>query len=113
MRRNEREIMDRLEIIKILDNSDVLRIAMMDYKYPYIIPVNFATSINEKGNICLISHSATEGKKIDLLRINNNVCFETDIFYRISDCDSDIPCQWGSVYESVIGNGRIKIITED
>lgn len=113
MRRNEKEVKDRLEIIKILDNSDVLRIAMIDYKYPYIVPLNFATSINEEDNICLISHSAAEGKKIDLLRINNRVCFETDIFYKISDHNSDIPCQWSSVYESVIGSGRIKIITED
>lgn len=113
MRRMEDEIKDHSEIIRILEKSDILRIAMIDYKYPYIIPVNFSTSLNEENKIRLYSHSSTEGKKIELLRINNRVCFETDIFYKISDQGSDIPCKWSSVYESVIGSGRIRIITED
>ncbi len=113
MRREEKEIKDRSEIIGILEKADVLRIAMIDYKYPYIIPMNFATSINEEGNICLFAHSAAEGRKIELLRTNNRVSFETDIFYNISEKDPEVPCTWSSIYESVVGIGRMKIITED
>ena len=107
MRREEKEIKDRSEIIGILEKADVLRIAMIDYKYPYIIPMNFATSINEE------AHSTAEGRKIELLRTNNRVSFETDIFYNISEKDPEVPCTWSSIYESVVGIGRMKIITED
>lgn len=113
MRREEREIKERAEIIQILEKSDILRIAMIDYEYPYIVPMNFAQSINEEGNICLFSHSAPEGRKIELLRVNNRVSFETDIFYAVSEKDPEVPCTWSAVYESVVGIGRMKIVTED
>jgi len=58
-------------------------------------------------------HSSLIGKKIDLIKKNNRVCFEMDIFYEFSNKSSRIPCQWSTIYESIIGNGQIEIITEE
>ena len=42
MRRADREISEVEEIAKILDSIEIMRIAIFDNPYPYIIPLNFA-----------------------------------------------------------------------
>lgn len=41
MRRSEREVTDCNEIRQILERAEVLRLAMHDEPFPYIVPVNF------------------------------------------------------------------------
>ena len=113
MRRTDREIKDLSEIIEVLKRTNMLRIAINDQYYPYIIPLHFSISTNENHSIVLYMHSSSIGKKIDLLNKNNHVSFETDIFYDFSNQESSIPCQWGTIYESVIGDGHIEILTEE
>jgi len=57
---------------------------------------------------CLYLHSAQEGQKIDILNKNNHICFEIDIKTEI--LTSDIACNWGMKYYSVIGFGRAHFI---
>ena len=45
-----------------------------------------------------------EGKKLDIIRKNNNVCFEVDIDHEIIKAER--PCKWGFKYKSVIGFGK-------
>ncbi len=77
----------------------MLHYSKVEGNYPYIIPVNFVVK-----NKYLYFHSATEGKKIEILRKNSNVCFEMDIHTEIVKGKS--PCVWGMKYLSVIGFGR-------
>jgi hypothetical protein len=99
MRRLEKEIKDEKEIAKIIQNAAVCRIALVDGDHPYIIAVNFACHENY-----LYFHSAKEGRKIDILRKNNNVCFAIDVDVEI--VRGDIVCGWGTKYKSVIGFGK-------
>jgi nitroimidazol reductase NimA-like FMN-containing flavoprotein (pyridoxamine 5'-phosphate oxidase superfamily) len=99
MRRSEKEITDCSEIAAIMEKAAVCRIALTDDDFPYIIPVNFAL----RGNY-LYFHSSPEGRKIDLLRKNNRVCFEMDIDVEI--VRKDVPCFCSTRYLSVIGFGR-------
>ena len=58
----------------------------------------------------LYFHSARQGKKIDMIKKNNKVCFEIDINHHI--IDTGIPCNWKNKYSSVIGFGKAKIIKD-
>ena len=99
MRRSEKEITDYKEIAAIMEKAAVCRIALVDGDYPYIIPVNFVVRDN-----CLYFHSSREGRKTDVLRKNNHVCFEIDIDF--ATIQGDTPCFWDTRYLSVIGFGR-------
>lgn len=105
MRRKDKEIKDKKEIELIIKNANVCRIALSDNSMPYIVPVNFGY----KGN-CLYIHSATEGKKIEIIKKNNNVCFEIDINQEILQGKS--VCQTTMKYCSVVGYGKAYLIND-
>lgn len=105
MRRKDKEIKDFKLIRKILKKADVCRIALVDGEKPYIVPMNFAY----KENI-LYLHSATEGRKIGILKKNNQICFQMDIKTEL--VTSEIPCNSGMKYLSVIGYGKAHLIDD-
>ena len=98
MRRNEKEIQSRSEINRVLEQAAVCRIAFNDDPFPYIVPLNFVFS-----GECLYFHSARAGRKMKLIRENAKVCFEVD--NQIGLKTGQQACQWGTRYESVIGEG--------
>lgn len=99
MRRAEREIRDPAAIRRIMEEAAVCRLGLADGGTPYIVPMNFGL-----GEDCLYLHCAAEGRKIDILRRNDRVCFEMDLYRGVilgsSACGSS--CR----YESIIGFGR-------
>ncbi len=99
MRRKDKEIEDKKEIESIIRKSDVCRIALCENNFPYIVPMCFGYRAN-----CLYFHSAAEGKKIDIIKKNNRVCFEFD--FHESLIKSENPCDWDVKYHSVVGSGR-------
>ncbi len=106
MRRAKQEIIAKEALEEILSNSIVCRIAMVDENnIPYIVPYNYGY----KDNYIYI-HSAHVGKKIDILKNNNNVCFEIE--QKADIISADIPCAWSAYYRSVIGYGKIELIEE-
>jgi len=78
---------------------------MMDGDKPYLLPFNYGYADN---NIYI--HSATEGKKLDLLQKNNKVCFEVE--YTESMFKYDSACRWASAYQSVMGYGEVEVVTD-
>lgn len=105
MRRNDREITGKQDIEKIIKESHVCRLAMIDGKVPYIVPLNFGYQ-----NGVLFFHSAPEGRKIDLLKQNPNVCFEMDELVQFKK--AKLPCEWGVKYKSVIGSGTAELLND-
>jgi len=100
LRRKDREVTDKAEIEYIIQRAAVCRLGLSENDAAYIVPVNFGYKDN-----CLYFHSAPEGRKIDIIEQNNNVCFEMDV-----DCEfvkkSEQPCNWTMKYRSVIGFGK-------
>ena len=105
MRRQEKEITDNQVIQKILSGSDVCRLGLVDNGEAYIVPVNYAY---DNGTIYI--HSAPEGRKIELIRQNNLVTFETELPAEI--LRDHIPCNWSARYRSVMGKGIISILSD-
>ena len=45
MRRKDREITDFDEMMKIVAKCDTCRLAIFDETFPYIVPLNFGTNV--------------------------------------------------------------------
>jgi len=104
MRRKDKEISDKEIIEQLLSGSDICRIAMIDGNRPYMVPLNYGYAGN-----ALYFHSASAGKKINILKQNNRVCFEIENYNEI--IRDEIPCEWTAKYRSLIGYGTIEFIT--
>jgi hypothetical protein len=105
MIRSDKEINDRQVIESVIKKSKLCRIALCEGGAPYIVPVCFGF----EGN-CIYIHSAREGRKLDALRKNNNVCFEFESEIELTKSES--PCSWGMKYYSVIGFGKAYLIDD-
>lgn len=110
MRKKNREITDINEIIEVMHQCDVCRLALNDDGYPYILPVNFGMSVVDD-KITLYFHSALEGYKIKLFEQDNRASFEMDCNHKLQYFADKGYCTMS--YESVIGRGRIRIIAND
>ncbi len=110
MRRSDREITDRSEIEKILENAFVCHLGLADGDQPYVVPMNFAY---KDGSIYL--HCASSGRRLDVIRSNNKVCFQVELTPGTIIENGDQPCDWGTAFRSVIGFGKAEILetTED
>lgn len=102
MRRSEREVKSFSEILDIVEKSDVVRVSFFDEKYPYIVPLSFGFEA-DGDDLKLYFHCAAEGKKIELIEKNNNVCFECDVFDGYRGSGMSIT----TFYKSVIGFGKV------
>jgi nitroimidazol reductase NimA-like FMN-containing flavoprotein (pyridoxamine 5'-phosphate oxidase superfamily) len=103
MRRAEREIKDRTAIEEIVARATVCRLALCQDGIPYVVPLSFGYADD-----CLYFHSATEGRKIEVIRANPNVCFEVDLPEEYVDAEA--PCGWTLKYRSVIGFGTAHLL---
>jgi nitroimidazol reductase NimA-like FMN-containing flavoprotein (pyridoxamine 5'-phosphate oxidase superfamily) len=104
MRRQDREITDINAKLNIIKKCKVCRIGLSENNMAYIVPLNYGYSF-EKNVLTLFFHSATEGKKIDIIKNNNKACFEIE-------CDTKLivaekACDYGYAYKSIIGFGKI------
>ena len=112
MRRSEREVTDCNEIRQILERAEVLRLAMHDEPYPYIVPVNFGFTMQDD-QLVLFFHGAKVGKKCDLLQKNPHVSFEVEGKQQLIPPNGAASCTAGFAYESVIGQGIAELAPEE
>jgi uncharacterized protein len=106
MRRTDREITDIQEILEVLKQAEVCRIALIDNDIPYIVPLNFGFETSNP--LVLYFHCAPQGRKLDIIRKNNKVCFEVEVDTKI--ISGIKACDWSMEYRSVIGFGVIQIL---
>ena len=109
MRRKDREIKDISEIINILNSCKTAHVAMVDKEMPYVVPLSYGYEL-ENAQITLYFHSAKEGRKIAILKENNQVCFE--ISCEGEPLHAAIPCNSGYFYSSIIGNGQVEFVED-
>jgi nitroimidazol reductase NimA-like FMN-containing flavoprotein (pyridoxamine 5'-phosphate oxidase superfamily) len=105
MRRKEREITDRIALDEIVQKALVCRLAVCDGHQPYVIPLNFGYD-----GTSLYIHCAREGKKLDILKKNNRVCFEVDVDHEL--VKGETACDWSFKGKSVIAAGKAVLIED-
>ncbi|MCU0461255.1 MAG: pyridoxamine 5'-phosphate oxidase family protein [Bacteroidales bacterium] len=108
MRKKNKEVTDIQEIERIISRADVCRIAFADMNTPYIVTMNFGYSGGEKKYLWF--HCANEGRKLDLIRKNNYVCFEMDTDHDI--VEGSLACDFSMKYSSIVGYGYISIVDD-
>lgn len=109
MRRKDREVTDLGAIERIIGDCKVFRLGMLDGARPYVVPMNFGYDLRG-GTLELYAHSALEGRKVDVLRRNPEVCFEMDCGHRLVEAEA--ACGYGFAYSSVVGDGTVVFIEE-
>lgn len=103
MRRKEREITDRKEIDEIIHIGKVMHLAFSDNNLPFLVPVFYAYD-----GTSLYFHSAKAGTKIEIMKKNDNVCFEISIDNGI--VENDMACDFEAKHRTVIGFGKAEFI---
>ena len=105
MLKKDKQINDIEVIEEILNNVLVCRLGLCEADQPYVVPLCFGYKDN-----ALYFHCANQGKKLDILKKNNNVCFEVDINHELVKADQ--ACDWGMKYKSVVGFGKAVFIED-
>ena len=106
MRKKEKEITDINEIERIIKRAVCCRIGLVDGEEPYVVPVSFGYERN-----ALYFHGALEGRKVELIKKSNQICFEVDTNVEVKK--SEKPCSWTMKYRSVMGVGRAYFLESD
>lgn len=73
--------------------------------FPYVAPVFF---LYQNGKIYF--HGLKVGQKLDNIKTNSSVGFETEEFTEVIKENLDCPCDADAVYQSVVVRGRAKIL---
>ena len=110
MRRKDREVTDFEEIVKIVDQCEIVRLGLSDGDYPYIVPVNFAYEV-KNGQLFLYIHGAMAGRKYEMLRKKPVCSFEMDVPIQM-DCiyeKKDVTMR----YKSVMGKASVIFLEGD
>ncbi len=109
MRRKDREVANESDLINIIEQCKVLRLAMQDQEGLYIVPLNFGYKY-DNGQLTFYIHSAKQGRKIEALSDNERVAFEMDCEHRLVEAKT--ACGYGYEYKSIIGNGIASFVEE-
>lgn len=109
MRRKDREVSSKEEIKSIIEKCMVCHLAMVDKGLPYVVPLNFGYTLDDN-SLTLFFHSAKAGRKLDILKENNAVCFEMACEGKLGHIEN--PCNSGYYYESVHGFGHAEFVED-
>lgn len=105
MRRKEQEIVDKAELEALLTKAKVLRLGLIDGNAPYVVPVCFGYRDGR-----LYVHSSAQGRKMEIIKRNNLVCFEVEEDVEVVSAAQ--ACKWTVRYRSVIGYGRVSLVED-
>jgi hypothetical protein len=101
MSQNDEEVLEREKIERIIKGSEICRLGLAKDNHPYVVPVSFGYD-GER----IFFHTGQEGKKIEYLQANNQVCFEFEGKIQLVP-DEKSPCNWTFSFQSVIGYGKV------
>jgi nitroimidazol reductase NimA-like FMN-containing flavoprotein (pyridoxamine 5'-phosphate oxidase superfamily) len=99
---------DKKKIEEIIGKSEVCYIGMTDEdNMPYVLPFNFGYKDN-----CIFLHSASSGKKLNILEKNNNVCVVFSTGHELRFQHPDVACSYMMKYKSVQAFGRVEFVDD-
>ena len=103
VRRKDKEVTDRALLQKVLKTTQYVTLAMVDDGEPYLVSLSHGY---DEANGKIYIHSASEGKKLDVLRKNPNVWGQAmlDHGYHKGECSH--------LYASVMFKGKVHFIED-
>ncbi len=97
------EHLDNEKIEAIIRKCDICFVGVVDGDVPYVLPMNFGF----KDNVIYI-HSAPEGRIIDILNKNKNVCVTWSTDHELAFQHPEVACSYRMKSKSVIAWGKVK-----
>lgn len=103
MRRKDREIKSKAEIMNLLSQGKFIVLALCKNNEPYIVTLSYGF---DKDKMAIYLHCAAEGLKLDFIRENPKVCASVifDNGYILNEC--------GHKYSTIVIRGQITIVKE-
>jgi len=96
------------ELERIIEKCQVCHLSMVDLEgKPYVLPFNFGYEADT-----FYLHSAPVGKKIDILKKNNEVCLAMSTDYELRSQNENVACSYGWKYRSVLAYGKVEFIED-
>lgn len=96
---------DKEKIDRFLTEAQIGYLGLAACCAPYVIPMNFVWK-----NGMIYVHGASEGRKIDMLSENPNVCFTVSEHY--GTMVSPVPAKTDTAYMSVMLFGKAEIMSD-
>ena len=109
MRRKDRLVSDFDEMVSIASRARQIIIGMVDDGQPYLVPLDFGYKVHD-GILSFYCHSASQGRKIDLMKKNPHISFVLPHSFRIGL--GNVPVMWTNAFESVMGEADV-VFLED
>ena len=110
MRRDEREIKDRQVLLNMLVKAQVMHLGLCAAGQAYVVPLHYGWD-EQEGQLSLYFHSASDGKKIDYIRVNPS-CFVC-ITGAMQVKQADEACDWCAAFESLMIEGTVSILSDE
>ena len=114
MRLYKRQITEPETFQEILEECEVVRLGIADEEGMFIVPVNYGYEFLPDADgmkLRLYIHGAKEGRKADAFAKNASVAAEMDCRHEV--IRGDYTCSYSYAYRSIMGNGRIRMLTKD
>ncbi|MDZ7743498.1 MAG: pyridoxamine 5'-phosphate oxidase family protein [Bacteroidota bacterium] len=103
-----RELTFKPELEEIIRKCDFCNLAMVDEEgKPYVLPMNFG--YHEE---VIYLHSARQGRKIDILKKNPEVCISFSTDHKLNWVNEEVACSWSMKYKSVLAYGKVEFIDD-
>jgi nitroimidazol reductase NimA-like FMN-containing flavoprotein (pyridoxamine 5'-phosphate oxidase superfamily) len=109
MRKKDKEITGINDKLAIIKKCKVCRVGLSDNNKPYIVPLNYGHDF-ENNTLTLFFHGAKEGRKPDIIKNNNNACFEVDCDNQLIEAEK--ACKYNYAFKSIIGFGKIFLLED-
>jgi len=96
------------EVEPIIKSCEFCHVSMVDAENkPYVLPFNFGYN-----NGIIYLHSDPNGKKIQILKNNPNVCINFTTDHELFHINDNVACSYGMRYKSLVVNGAVEFIVE-
>ena len=92
---------ERIETI--IKKCDICFIGVVDGDIPYVLPMNFGYRDN-----FIYLHSAPEGRVVDILNKNSNICITFSTDHALAFQHPDVACSYRMKSKSVVAWGKVK-----
>lgn len=102
-----KDIVRKEEMLEIINQCKFCHIGFVDGDMPYVLGFNFGYEDN-----IIYLHCAKEGKKLDIIRKNNNVCVMFDTGHEFFHRHEHVACSYRMRYKSVMAIGKAYIVDD-
>lgn len=110
MRRKDRQVTEKEEMMPILKNADACRVAFAVNNVPYMVCMNYGYEWEGEYPV-LYFHCAREGKKLEMMKINPYVCFQLDTDHELEYIHEKTYCTMH--YASIVGMGYLEPVENE